>query len=220
METTSWLLPYNWHSYTRGTSNSNSKLPLKNLKKIGLQTKVLICDQGPNNRCFLQKLENVSTERPYIVSNNKKVFIVYDPPHLLKNVRNIFKKSSYKYGDVEVKWEFIVDFWNMEKVMSIGMVPKLTDKHITVPHFSTMQVNLAAQTLLSHSVAAGINTLCALKCLPDDASTTAEFIDTFDQLSNAFNSASFKNSHNHKNALSENSGHIFVNKFFILYVNR
>ena len=41
--------------------------------------------------------------------------------------------------------------------------------------------NLAAQ-VLSHSVSAGINTLCALKHLPDEASATAEFIETFDQL--------------------------------------
>ena len=141
---------------------------LEKLEKIGLQTKVL-CDQGPNNRCLLQKLENVSTERPYIVSNNKKVFVVYDPPHLLRNVRNNCKKSNYKYGDVEVKWEYIVDFYNMEKVMSIRMAPNLTDKHITVPPFFTMWVNLAA--------------LYALECLPDDASGTAEFIETFDHCS-------------------------------------
>ena len=72
---------------------------------------------------------------------------MYNPPHLLKNVRNNFKKSNYKYGDVEVKWEYIVDFYNMDKMMSIGMALKLTDKCITVPHFSTIQVNIAAQTL-------------------------------------------------------------------------
>ena len=117
------------------------------MEKIGLQTKALICDKGPKNRCFLQKLENVSTEGPYIVTNNKKVFVMYDPPHLLKNVRNNFRKSNYKYGDVEVKWDYVVDFYNMNKVMSIRMAPKLADKHITVLPFSTMWVNLAAQTL-------------------------------------------------------------------------
>ena len=92
--------------------------------------------------------------------------------------------------------------------MSIRMAPELTDKHITVPPFSTMQVNMATQTL-SQSVVAGINTLCTLKCLSDDASATAEFIETFDQMFIVFNSASFKSSHKHKN---ENSGHIpFLN---------
>ena len=168
----------------------------------------MICDQGSNNRSFLQKLEKVSIDKPYIVHNTNKVYIVYDPPHLLKNVRNNFMKSNYKYDSTKIKWEYVVDIYNIDKAMAIRMAPKLTDKHITLPPFTAMRVNLAAQTL-SHSVAAGINTLCTVKDdFPDDASAAAEFIETFDQLFNAFNSSSIKSSHKHKNALSENSGHI------------
>ena len=120
-------------------------------------------------------------------------------------------KSNYKYGDVEVRWQYIVDFYNRDKTMSIRMAPKLTDRHIILPPFSAMRVNLAAQTL-SHSVAAGINTLCTLNYLPDDASVTAEFIETFDQLFNTLNSASRKSSHKYKHAFRDNSGHIpFLN---------
>ena len=120
-------------------------------------------------------------------------------------------KSNYKYGDVEMRWQYIVDFFNRDKTMSIRMAPKLTDRHIILPPFSAMHVNLAAQTL-SHSVAAGINTLCTLNYLPDDASVTAEFIETFDQLFNIFNSASRKSSHKYKHAFRDNSGHIpFLN---------
>ena len=82
---------------------------------------------------------------------------------------------------------------------------------IILPPFSAMCVNLAAQTL-SHSVAAGINTLCTLNSLPDDATVTAEFMETFDQLFNTFNSASHKSSHKYKYAFRDNSGHIpFLN---------
>ena len=184
---------------------------LAKLEAIGLDTMALICDQGTNNRRFLQTLEKVSIEKPYIVYNNKRVFVIYDPPYLLKNVWNNFMKSNYKYGDVEVRWQYIVDFYNRDKTMSIRMAPKLTDRHIILPPFSAMHVNLAAQTL-SHSVAAGINTLCTLNYLPDDASVTAEFIETFDQLFNTFNSASRKSSHKYKHAFRDNSGHIpFLN---------
>ena len=120
-------------------------------------------------------------------------------------------KSNYRYGDVEVRWQYIIDFYNRDKTMSIRMAPKLTDRHIILPPFSAMHVKLAAQTL-SHSVAAGINTLCTLNYLPDDASVTAEFIETFDQLFNTFNSASYKSSHKYKHAFRDNSGHIqFLN---------
>ena len=70
-------------------------------------------------------------------------------------------KSNYKYDSTEVKWEYIGDFYNKDKTMLIRMASKLKDKHIILPPFSAMRVNLAAQ-VLCHSVAAGINTLCAL----------------------------------------------------------
>ena len=177
------------------------------IEQIGLHTKVLICDQGSNNRCFLQKHEKVSIYRPYILYKEHKVFVMYDPPHLLKNIRNNFIRSDYKYDDVDVKWSYVVEFYNRDKLMSIRMAPKLTDKHINLPPFSAMRVNLAAQ-ILSHSVAAGINVLCNLKYLPEDASATAEFIETFDQLFNSFNSARHISSQKYKSALSNQSGHI------------
>ena len=184
-----------------------TKICLDKLTEIGIHAQVLICDQGSNNRSFLQKLEKVSVEKPFMMHNEKKVFVMYDPPHLLKNVRNNLIKSNYKYDDVDIKWEYVVDFYNTDNLMSIRMAPKLTDKHITLPPFATMRVNLAAQ-ILSHSVAAGINTLCSLGKLPDEASATAEFIETFDQLFHAFNSARLMRSHKYKHALSDNSGHI------------
>ena len=67
------------------------------------------------------------------------------------------------------------------------MAPKLKDRHIELPPFSAMQVNLAAQ-VLSHSVAAGISALVTLKHLHDSAKDTAQFVEHFDGLFNTFNS--------------------------------
>ena len=116
----------------------------------------MICDQGSNNRNFLQKLEGVSVQRPFIVHNNNKVFVMYDPPHLLKSICNNLMKNNYRYDDVDIKWEYVVDFYNKDKVMSIKMAPKLKDRHITLPSFGAMRVNLATH-VLNHSVATGIN---------------------------------------------------------------
>ena len=146
-------------------------------------------------------------EKPCMIHKGEKVFVIYDPPHLLKNIWNNFIKSNYKYDNVEIKWEYVLDFYNIDKAMSIRMVPKLTDKHITLPPFAAMRVNLAAQ-ILSHSVAVGINMLCTTNSLPEDTNATAEFIETMDQLFNTFNSANLKSSHKHMNALNDTSGHI------------
>ena len=82
---------------------------LHKLEKIGLHTKVVICDQGSNNRKFLKKLEGVSVQKPYIVHNNNKVFVMHNPPYLLKNIHNNFMKSNYRYDDVDIRWEYVVD---------------------------------------------------------------------------------------------------------------
>ena len=153
----------------------------------------LVCDQGSNNRSFLQQLERVSITKPYTEHNGKKIFIFYDPPHLLKNVRNNLKKADLQVGDNMVSWQHIVDFYNFDKMQVIQMAPKLKDKHIELPPFASMQVNLAAQ-VLSHSVAAGISTLVVLKQLNEDAKYTAQFIEHFDVLFNCFNSRNLMSS--------------------------
>ena len=86
-------------------------------------------------------------QRPYIVHNNNKVFVMYDPPHLLKSIHNNLTKSNYRYDDVDMKWEYVVDFYNKDKVMSIKMAPKLTDRHITLPPFGAMRETLQLRFL-------------------------------------------------------------------------
>ena len=86
------------------------------------------------------------------------------------------------------------------------MAPKLTDKHIDLPPFMSVRVNLAAQ-VLSHSVAAGISLFTRVKELPESAIYTAQFIEHFDALFNTFNSCSFKCSQRLGHAFNDSSGH-------------
>ena len=63
------------------------------------------------------------------------------------------------------------------------MVPKLSDRYVTLPPFAALSW-LAAQVLWN-SVAAGVATVALL---PEDANETVLLIDRFDKLFNAFNS--------------------------------
>ena len=90
------------------------------------------------------------------MNGDKKIFVFYDPPHLLKNVRNNLKKGDLVVNGVNVSWQYIVDFYNIDRAQQIQLAPKLRDRHIHVPPFSSMRVNLAAQ-ILSHPVAAGMS---------------------------------------------------------------
>ena len=137
---------------------------------------------------------------------NKQVFVFYDPPHLLKNVRNNLKKADLRVGEKIVSWQHIVDFYNIDKMQMIQMAPKLKERHIELPPFSAMRVNLAAQ-VLSHSVAAGISFLVTAKELPEGAIETAKFVENFDALFNTFNSQKLKSSQRHGNAFRDSSSH-------------
>ena len=70
-----------------------------------------------------------------------------------------------------------------------------------------MRVNLAVQ-VLSHSVAAGIQTLCAFEKMPADAKHTAEFVETFDQMFNACNSRAITSKQQMGHAMSSNTSHL------------
>ncbi len=77
---------------------------LTKLFKIGLKVVALVCDQGSNNRSFLHQLEGVLLEKLYINCTGQKVFVFFDPPHLLKNVRNNLKRNNLVVSGKSVKW--------------------------------------------------------------------------------------------------------------------
>ena len=177
------------------------------LTNIGLSVKALICDQGSNNRQFLETFEKVTSDRPFITVDSKNISVIYDPPHLLKNIRNNFKKHGFIMNNQPIKWQYVTQFYCFDKSNTIRMAPKLHDKHIDLPPFSAMRVNLAAQ-VLSHSVAAGISTLSILGKLDAEAKHTASFIEMFDQIFNVFNSNSLKCSQKFRHAIQKESGHV------------
>ena len=107
------------------------------LQSAGLIVKVVICDQGSNNRSLLNKL-GVSLTQPFFSYNNSTIYSMYDPPHLLKSIRNNLKKSGYLVGNDAVSWTHIERFYSIDSNMPIRMPPKLTAKHINLPPFSTM----------------------------------------------------------------------------------
>ena len=178
---------------------------LDKVNDIGLDPKIVICDQGSNNRNAITLL-GITVDKPFFQYNEKKVLVMYDPPHLLKNVRNNFKKSGYVVGSKKVLWQHIEDFYIGDSQLPIRMAPKLTRKHIDLPMFATLRVKLAAQ-VLSHSVAAGLMTRCSLGSMPAEAAETAHFVEQFDKLFNVFNSSDTKSSQQLRYAISDGSKH-------------
>lgn len=65
---------------------------ISRLQKKGFNVMSTICDQSATNRGALAQLCNESAEslkaQNYFLVNNKRIFIIFDVPHLLKNTRN------------------------------------------------------------------------------------------------------------------------------------
>ena len=135
---------------------------------------LVISDQGSNNRAEFDNLK-VSENRPYFEVKNSKIFVMYDPPHLIKNIRNNLMSSDLQVGNATVSWKYVKEFFNYDSKLPIKMAPKLSLKHIEVPPFSKMRVKLATQ-VLSNTVAAGITAYCSWNRIDGNGLVTADFI--------------------------------------------
>ena len=95
--------------------------------------------------------------------NGKRVLTMYDPPHLLKNIRNdkLWLCICKRQNCLPIFCRFLL----LDSTLPIRVAPKLTLKHINLPMSSKISVKLTAQ-VLSHSVAAGITTLVSLDAFP------------------------------------------------------
>ena len=60
--------------------------------------------QGSNNRSFLHQMEDVTFNKPYINYGDVRIFVIYDPPHLLKNIQNNLKKTDFEINGKIVGW--------------------------------------------------------------------------------------------------------------------
>lgn len=117
------------------------------VQSTGLNIVCTVCDQAPTNVAAINILLR-ETQQHYVKKNidkrsfgfeinNQEIVPLYDPPHLLKGIRNnlITKDLSYTMNGTRrtAKWKHIVDFYEIDKCrLDIGerMVPKLTDSHI------------------------------------------------------------------------------------------
>ena len=183
---------------------------LDKLVSNGIIVKCIIADQGSNNQKLFSKLLGVTEEEPFFTYHEKKYFVLCDPPHLIKNIRNNLKNQGFILYDVPVSWDHVVEFYHLDCKNSLRLAPKLTHKHINLPPFAKLKVKYATQ-VLSHTVASGISFIAKIRDDPR-AESTAEFIEKFDMLFNCFNSGHFHSKKKMSHAFSDNSGHVeFLN---------
>lgn len=160
---------------------------------IGLNLKMVICDQASSNIACFRKL-GVTAEKPYFIINEKKIYCMYDVPHLMKTFRNNLMKYNFTYNGNDIKWSHIFQFFKRDNQQKIRAAPKLTEVHLTVPSNVKMKVRYATQ-VFSYAVASGIYTHVSFGALPVEAIFTAEWIKKLDMLFDACNSSNMLLNH-------------------------
>lgn len=149
------------------------KTIIRKLKSIGLEVLATVCDQGATNVSAINWLIN-ETRTSYLRKGKEikyKIFEIdgnevvplYDPPHLIKGIRNNLLQADLKANlngrNVTGKWDHIVELYQKDGVYDgIRLIPKLTDRHV-IPHkISKMKVKCATQ-IFSRTVAGHLGSL-------------------------------------------------------------
>lgn len=187
-----WKLPLAYFFSENPIKAENLKLILETalgkLENVSLMPLAVVCDQSTTNQ-KLYKLLNVSVANPFFYSNYKKYYAIFDPPHLIKTLRNNFLSGNFHfYMNKEASFQVVKDLYKLDSTSSTGRaIPRITEKHLYPNTFQKMNVKLAAQ-VFSHSVAAAIKAAVATKQLPPSALDTADLVEKIDKLFDALNS--------------------------------
>lgn len=131
------------------------------LEDCGFRVAAFVADGLSANRKMFQELNNLNLRFPYKCQNifnpQHEIFLIFDPPHLLKTVRNNLYASRTggtkllnKDGKF-IRWRHFTAVPKLFETTELRCC-KLTDAHFRMQSFAKMRVIFAAQ-LLSNSVA-------------------------------------------------------------------
>lgn len=161
------------------------------LENIGLKVHGCIMDLEINQQTF-QKVYGQGEDKNYIrhpCDQERKFWIIFDPPHILKCIRNNFLNYDIEFsGNKIARWSHILQLWKTESVRQIRMCPKLTEKHFYFNGFDKMKVKLAAQ-VLSNSVSAAIKTYVSFNVFPASYLDTAQFLSIVNNMYDCLNTS-------------------------------
>jgi len=63
---------------------------------VDFSIKTVICNQGTNN-VLAFKLLKITKENSFFEVDGRKIYSIFDTPHLFKNFRNHLIKSNFKF---------------------------------------------------------------------------------------------------------------------------
>lgn len=203
----SWKMPICYFlPATSVKNNILSELIIETVQRLlncGFFIKAVICDQGTNNVSALGLLK-VTKDKPFFEVDGKRIYSIFDTPHLFKNFRNHFIKSNFKFQNEEVSFQDVRNVYKIDKNSTTSRsLLKITENHINPGPFQMMSCKLAMQ-IFSNTMAVTIKTCVYTGELKSKTALyTANMIKFLNDLLDVLNSMSLYNSNPFKCAISE-----------------
>ncbi|KRT84953.1 hypothetical protein AMK59_277 [Oryctes borbonicus] len=226
-----WKQPLAYYFVYRTMSSAQLYVTIKSViracQNIGLNIVATVSDQGSTNRGAVSLLMSETNrlcaqkgeENKYLgyLIDNKEVVHIFDPPHLLKCLRNTFLDNNihFLWEGVQktASWSHVIMFYeNDQGNDDIRLVPKLTDRHIYKEKINKMKVSLAAQIFSQRLSAtmrkfAGCN-IPGVMVLEKSAADTADFLLFIDKVFDSVNGTAVVSNKHLRCAISNKSPHI------------
>ena len=176
------------------------------VEETGFRVRVVIGDVGSSNSSMVFSKLGVTENEPFFYHENRKIYFMFDPPHLLKCTRNNLHNHDFVVNLDIISWKYFRQLYYKDSRLNVRAAPKLTDSHIGLPPFSKMKVQLAAQ-VFSRSVYAAMLTYVETNQLPIESIPTADFVKKINDLFDCFNSTSVFHPNKYKRALNDDTVH-------------
>jgi Transposase protein len=73
---------------------------IERVEQTGLNIRCIVCDQAATNTAAVKQLGfTESNPKLTAVVSSKQIHVIFDVPHIVKNVRNNFQNHDVKIGD-------------------------------------------------------------------------------------------------------------------------
>lgn len=173
---------------------------LKELSKRGITVSNLTFDGYSSNALMSKQLGANFTEKngeykTFFINphNDRKMYIMYDPSHMEKLVRNILGSLKTLYaGEDKIEWKYFVELVKFSRQQNFGLTHKMNKRHIEW-EYRKMHVRTAVETLSSSTADAMEFLLKNGVAEFANAAPTIEFIRIFDTLWDIMNTQRVKN---------------------------
>ncbi|XP_076247801.1 uncharacterized protein LOC143187475 [Calliopsis andreniformis] len=210
---------------------------VKALKKTGIEVVATVCDQGSSNVAAINTLQadtlrkkwkQGEEHRDIIEVDGIQLIPLYDPPHLIKGIRNNLLNKDLEInvtpGRKECErqfasWRIIEQAYNMDISGYVvrPMMKRLTNEHVVPEKIPKMKVKYASQ-VFSETVASHIGFLSRHQCVvetdhgplkipKEEGLTTAEVLNFFNKLFDSVNGHSAATEAQLRTVISEASAH-------------